>query len=136
MARALGIDPGEARTGLAVSDELGFLAHPLATLDSKKRDLVGRIREIAAEKGATTLVVGVPRNMDGSYGPSAELSRALIAELRATGDLEIVPWDERLTTVAAQRALRESGRKAKNQKGVIDQAAAQIILQSWLDSRP
>lgn len=136
MARALGIDPGEARTGLAVSDELGFLAHPLATLDSKKRDLVGRIREIAAEKGATTLVVGVPRNMDGSYGPSAERSRALIAELRATGDLEIVPWDERLTTVAAQRALRESGRKAKNQKGVIDQAAAQIILQSWLDSRP
>ena len=92
--------------------------------------------EVASGLTQLALVVGVPRNMDGSYGPSAERSRALIAELRATGDLEIVPWDERLTTVAAQRALRESGRKAKHQKGVIDQAAAQIILQSWLDSRP
>ena len=80
-------------------------------------------------------MVGMPRNMDGTYGPAAEKSRLFIEELRAQTPLEVIPWDERLTTVAAQRSLRESGKNSREQKGVIDQVAAQMILQSWLDSQ-
>jgi putative Holliday junction resolvase len=74
--------------------------------------------------------------MDGSFGPAALKARELIERLRACVPCEVIPWDERLTTVAAARALREAGRKAKEQRAVIDQAAAQILLQSWIDSRP
>jgi putative Holliday junction resolvase len=73
--------------------------------------------------------------MDGSFGPAAEKARALIEKLRRRVKCKVIPWDERLTTVSAQRALREAGRKAKNQRSVIDQAAAQILLQSWIDSQ-
>jgi putative Holliday junction resolvase len=133
--RVLGIDPGEARVGVAVSDDLGMLAHPLETIDVSKLDPCDRIAELAAEKAACALIVGVPRNTDGSFGPAAEKARALIEKLRRRVKCKVVPWDERLTTVSAQRALREAGRKAKNQRSVIDQAAAQILLQSWIDSQ-
>jgi putative Holliday junction resolvase len=73
--------------------------------------------------------------MDGSFGPAAEKSRVFIAALKEKVSCRVIAWDERLTTVSAQRALRESGRKAKDQKKIIDQAAAQIILQGWLDSQ-
>lgn len=136
IKRILGIDPGDARMGLALSDELGMLAHPFETVDMRKGDPVARVVEIVAEKGVTTIVVGVARNMDGSFGPAAEKCRALIAQLREKVTCPVIAWDERLTTVSAQRNLRDSGRKAKDQKGIIDQAAAQIILQGWLDSQP
>ncbi len=136
IKRILGIDPGDARMGLALSDELGMLAHPFETVDMKKGDPVARVVAIVAEKGVTTIVVGVARNMDGTFGPAAEKGRALIAQLREKVTCPVIAWDERLTTVSAQRNLRDSGRKAKDQKGVIDQAAAQIILQGWLDSQP
>lgn len=136
IKRILGIDPGDARVGLALSDELGMLAHPFETIELKKTDPVTRITAIVQEKGVTTIVVGVARNMDGSFGPAAEKCRALIAQLKAAVSCPVIAWDERLTTVSAQRNLRDSGRKAKDQKGVIDQAAAQIILQGWLDSQP
>jgi putative Holliday junction resolvase len=136
IKRILGIDPGDARVGLALSDELGMLAHPFETITLKKTDPVARIAEVVREKGVTTIVVGVARNMDGTFGPAAEKGRALIAQIREVVTCPVIAWDERLTTVSAQRAMRESGRKAKEQKGVIDQAAAQIILQSWLDSQP
>lgn len=136
IKRILGIDPGDARVGLALSDELGMLAHPFETITIKKTDPVARIAEVVREKGVTTIVVGVARNMDGTFGPAAEKSRALIEQIRAVVTCPVIAWDERLTTVAAQRAMRESGRKAKEQKSVIDQAAAQIILQGWLDSQP
>jgi putative Holliday junction resolvase len=90
---------------------------------------------LATQKQALAIVVGVPRNMDGSFGPAAEKARALIERLRASVPCQVIPWDERLTTVSAQRALREAGRKAKNQRSVIDQAAAQILLQSWIDAQ-
>ena len=135
IRRVLGIDPGEARVGVAVSDDLGMLAHPLETIDVSKRDPCDRIAELVADKAAFAVIVGVPRNMDGSFGPAAEKARVLIEKLRSRVECKVIPWDERLTTVSAQRALREAGRKAKNQRSVIDQAAAQILLQSWIDSQ-
>ncbi len=136
MARALGIDLGDARVGVAVSDELGMLAHPLATLFVKEGRVAARVAALAAEKSATTIIVGMPRNMNGSFGPAAEKSRAFIAELTSLTTAKIIAWDERLTTVSAERSLRDAGRKAREQRAVIDQVAAQILLQSWLDSTP
>jgi putative Holliday junction resolvase len=134
--RVLGIDLGEARVGVALSDDLGLLAHPLETINVSRRDPCERIAELAREKQVEAIVVGVPRNMDGSFGPAALKARELIERLRECVSCEVIPWDERLTTVAAERALREAGRKAKEQRSVIDQAAAQILLQSWIDSQP
>jgi putative Holliday junction resolvase len=134
MKRFLGIDPGDARVGVAISDELGMLAHPLETIEVKKVDPVARVAELVAEKAVAGVIVGVPRNMDGTFGPAAEKSRAFIEALKLKVSCKVLPWDERLTTVSAQRALRDAGRKAKDQRKVVDQAAAQIILQGWLDS--
>lgn len=133
--RILGIDTGDARVGVAVSDELGMLAHPLETITVAKVNPIDRIAALVAEKNAEAVVVGMPRNMDGSFGPAAEKAKAFIEALKAKVPCRVISWDERLTTVAAQRNLRESGKKAKDQKGIIDQAAAQIILQGWLDSQ-
>jgi putative holliday junction resolvase len=133
--RVLGIDPGEARVGVALSDDLGVLAHPLETIDASKHDPCERIAELAGQKEVRVIVVGVPRNMDGSFGPAAKSARALIERLKQRVTCKVVPWDERLTTISAQRALREVGRKARDQRAVIDQAAAQILLQSWIDSQ-
>jgi putative Holliday junction resolvase len=130
----LGIDLGEVRVGLAVSDDLGMLAHPWETIPAGA-DLAGRVARKAAERGVEVIVVGVPRNMDGTYGPAAEKSRAFLAQLAEVTAARVVGWDERLTTVAAQRALREAGRPARKQRDVVDQAAAQILLQSWLDAQ-
>jgi putative holliday junction resolvase len=134
--RVLGIDPGEARVGVAISDDLGLLAHPLETIDATRRDPCDRVEELAREKQVDAIIVGVPRNMDGSFGPAALKARELIERLRERVSCNVIPWDERLTTAAAERALREAGRKAKQQRSVIDQAAAQILLQSWIDSQP
>jgi putative Holliday junction resolvase len=134
--RVLGIDPGEARVGVALSDELGMLAHPLETIDTSRHDPCDRIVELVIQKQVRAIIVGVPRNMDGSFGPAAQKARALIERLGKRVECKVIPWDERLTTVSAQRALREAGRKAKSQRSVIDQAAAQILLQSWIDAQP
>jgi len=135
MKRALGIDLGEARVGVALSDELGMLAHPLETIQVKAGNVRDRIVAIAREKNVDTIVVGMPRNMDGSFGPAAIKAREFISGLETVSPCPVVPWDERLTTVSAERSLQESGRKARDQRQVIDQVAAQILLQSWLDSR-
>ena len=134
MKKALGIDLGEARVGVAVSDDLGMLAHPLETITVRTTPPLARIQQLAAERGATTIVVGMPRNMDGSHGPAAEKARAFIDSLRASCSCDIVAWDERLTTVSASRALHEAGRNTRQQKHLIDKVAAQIILQGWLDA--
>lgn len=135
MPRILGIDPGDARIGVAVSDTLGMLAHPVETIHISKIEPVGRIRELAGRYAVSSVVVGVPRNMDGSRGPAAQKSLDLIEKLREALTCPVVPWDERLSTVQAERNLRAAGRKARDQKTVVDQAAAQVILQSYLDSR-
>lgn len=133
--KILGIDHGDARIGIAISDDLGMLAHPLETIELKKTaDPVARIRDLAARDKVATLVLGLPRNMDGTYGPAAEKVRAFAEKLRAATPCELKLWDERLTTVAAQKSLHASGRNTKQSRAVIDQVAAQILLQSYLDS--
>jgi putative Holliday junction resolvase len=134
--RVLGIDLGEVRVGVAISDDLGLLAHPLETIDASRCDPYDRVEELAREKQVDAIIVGVPRNMDGSFGPAALKAREVIERLRERVSCRVIPWDERLTTVAAERALREAGRKAKEQRSVVDQVAAQILLQSWIDSQP
>ena len=134
MNRAVGIDHGDARVGVAVSDELGMLAHPLETITVRETDPVKRVMEIVREKQAGVVVIGLPKNMDGTTGSAAEKARAFADKLRA-GGIEVRMWDERLSTVAAQRNLHEAGRNAKTSRAVIDQAAAQIILQGWLDAQ-
>jgi putative holliday junction resolvase len=135
MKRMLGIDYGDVRVGVAISDELGFLAHPLETIDTRHTRAVPRIRELVSAREIETVVVGLPRNMNGTHGPSAEKAQKFADELRAVVDCKVVTLDERLTTVSAQRSLQEAGRKAKDQKNIIDQAAAQVILQCWLDTQ-
>jgi putative pre-16S rRNA nuclease len=133
--RILGIDLGRARIGVAVSDELGLLAHPVETIPATS-DSARRIAEIVREKDAERVVVGLPRHMNGSVGTGATEALAFAKKLEALLPCKVVTWDERLTTTAANRALRESGRKTRDSRGVVDQVAAQMILQSYLDSLP
>lgn len=135
MIRAIGIDHGDARIGVAISDELGMLAHPFETIHLEKGDPFPRIREIVESKQIGMIVLGMPRNMDGTYGPAAEKVRAFADQLKATVSCPIKLWDERMTTKAAQRGLHAAGRNTKQSREVIDQAAAQLILQGWLDSQ-
>ena len=135
MSRVMAVYLGSARTGVAVSDELGMLAQPLKTLAGGEAAL-DAVRAAVDEVRPSRVLVGLPRNMDGSFGPAADSAREFAEKLRASCACPVELWDERLTTVAAQRALRESGRKSRDQRGVIDQVAAQILLQSWLDRSP
>ncbi len=136
----LGIDYGAKRVGVAISDSLGMMAHPLETIpvNGPKFDAVcQRLAEIVTEKHCSTVVVGLPRNMDGSYGPSAEKARQFAAQLQSAlpAEITVVTWDERLTTVQAQRALHDSGRNTRQSRPVIDQVAAQMILQNYMDAQ-
>lgn len=136
MKRALGIDLGEARIGLAISDDLGMLAHPLETVQVRETpDPAGYVAAVAEREKIGTIVLGLPRNMDGSYGPASDKARAFAEQLRVCTACEVKLWDERLTSVAAQRSLHEAGRNVKKSREVIDQVAAQLILQGWLDSQ-
>jgi putative Holliday junction resolvase len=136
MKRALGIDHGEARIGLAISDELGMLAHPLETIHLRDvADPLARIAAIVERDKIGMIVLGLPRNMNGTYGPAAEKVRAFAETLRARVACEVKLWDERLTSVAAQRSLHEAGRNVKQSREVIDQVAAQMILQGWMDGQ-
>ena len=135
-ARALGVDPGSTRMGLALADDLGLLAHPYQTLQVKgvgPADQAAAIASVAAEKDSPSIILGMPRNMNGTYGPAAEKSRTLAEALKPLTTAKVILWDERLTTAAATRRLQEAGRNSRDQREVIDQAAAVQILQDWLD---
>ena len=132
--RCLGIDFGSSRIGIAISDELGMLAHPLETIPNDT-EFLSRLQKIVLEKHVAGIVVGIPRNMDGSYGPSAEKAKLFLSQLKSEfAGLQLIAWDERLTTVEAQRLLHAAGRDIKKSRPVIDQVAAQVLLQSYLDS--
>jgi putative Holliday junction resolvase len=135
--KVLGIDLGTARVGLALSDDLGMLAHPLETVQVKTAgDMAAYIAGVARREKAEMVVLGMPRNMDGSHGPAAVKTREFGEKLRAKLDgCELRYWDERMTSVAAQKALHEMGRNVKTSRQVIDQVAAQMILQGFLDSQ-
>jgi putative Holliday junction resolvase len=132
MNPILGIDFGAARIGIAISDELQLLAHPLETISGGK-NAAARIAEIVREKKIDKVVVGMPRNMDGSFGAAASKAVQFVEKLRTVVSCQVVTWDERLTTVAAHRELREAGRKTRETRGYVDQVAAQMILQGYLD---
>ena len=130
--RILGVDFGSVRIGIAVSDELGLLAHPVATIPAS-REAAKQIGEIVREKNVERVVIGLPRHMNGSVGETAAEALAFAEKLRKLLPCEVVTWDERLTTIAASRALRDGGYKTRDSKGVVDQVAAQMILQGYLD---
>lgn len=132
MSRAMGIDFGSVRIGTAVSDELRMLAHPLETISAGK-DAINRIVALATEKKVDAIVVGVPKNMSGESGIAADEANEFIAKLRGRVGCKVVAWDERLTTVAANRVLQEAGKKTRETRGYVDQVAAQMILQGYLD---
>ena len=134
MNRALGIDLGQARVGLAISDELGMLAHPLETVPAGS-GAIGRIADIVREKAIGCVVVGVPKSMSGKLGAAANQANAFIEKLSAILPCKIVAWDERLTTVAAHRAMQDAGKNTRETRAYIDQVAAQMILQGYLDQQ-
>ena len=132
--RWLGVDYGDVRIGLALSDELALLAHPAATLANDGSTLA-TIRDLVIRKKVMGIVLGVPRNMNGTFGPSADKAKKFGEELRKhLPEQRLIFWDERLTTAEAQRVLHGVGRNTKSSRPVIDQVAAQILLQSYLDS--
>jgi putative Holliday junction resolvase len=130
----LGIDPGDARIGVARSDPSGFLATPVETVPRGEGDLA-RIAAILAEEGAVEVVVGLPRSLSGREGPAAVKAREFALELaRQVAPVPVRLCDERLTTVSAEAMLRDRGRKGAKRRAVVDQAAAVVILQNALDT--
>ena len=134
MNPILALDFGRARIGAAISDELQLLAHPLETIPADERAPF-RIAEIVREKNVDHVVTGLPKQMDGQIGAAATAVLEFVEKLRAILPCPVVTWDERLTTAAANRALRDAGKKTRQTRGYVDQVAAQMILQSYLDSR-
>jgi putative holliday junction resolvase len=134
--RRLGIDVGAVRVGVALSDPDGLLATPLVTvpLDAAGGTDLTAIAGLVAEHDVVGVVVGLPRTLAGREGRAAEAARAFAEALAAAVPVPVAFADERLTTVVATRQLRESGRKGRRQRAVVDQVAAVAILQSWLDA--
>lgn len=130
---ALGIDHGDARIGVAATDDFGILAHPVETIDQSKGDAIERIACLVEMRKIHTLVVGLPIRMDGTEGSSAAKVRAFAERLRERiPAIPLVFVDETLTTSTAASKLREAGRNARQQKSIIDQAAAVEILNLWM----
>lgn len=133
----MGLDVGSKTVGVAVSDELGFSAHPITTVRrTNMRADLHELARIIAEQDVVRVIVGLPLNMSGTEGPRAGESRKLGDALAEQSSLPIVYWDERLTSVAAEKSLIEADVSRKRRKEVIDQVAACLILQGWLDSQP
>lgn len=135
--RALGVDLGSRRVGLAVSDSAGTVATPLQVVDRRGGDDATwrAVADVAAEWEVAVIVVGLPRSLDGSEGPAAAAARADAAAIAAVTALPVEFADERLSTVSAAGALRATGMLAKAQRARIDAAAAAVFLQGWLDAR-
>lgn len=131
--RIMAVDYGDARTGVAVSDPTGLLAGFTTVIQSRKPEFVAaEIARLAREQGVEELVMGFPRNMDGTEGPRAELYRAFAAQLEEAVGLKPVLWDERRTTIEAHDILHASGKKMKQHKKNVDAVAATLILEGYL----
>ncbi len=132
----LSVDYGDQRTGLALCDKNEILASPVGVINQWNRDkLCDEIIKVATEKKAEQIVIGLPKNMDGSHGFRADACRELGEALKEKTHLEIVFWDERLTTVSAHKFLNETNVRGKKRKDVVDAVAANIILQDYIDFR-
>ena len=132
--KIMAIDYGDAHTGGAFSDPTGFLAGTTTTIHSRSADVVlSELARLAKEQGAEEIVMGFPRNMDGTEGPRAELYRAFAGRVEEATGLKPVLWDERRTTVDAHRILQQAGKNAKKRKKTVDAVAASLILEGYLD---
>ncbi len=135
--RILALDLGKKRIGIAASDELGITAQGLPTIEAAgKRATLNELTRIAREKSAELLLVGYPLNMNAQPGPRAEWVKEYAPALEAHSGLPVKLWDERLTSAAASRALREGNMRPDRKSGTVDRMAAVILLQSYLDSLP
>ena len=136
--RILGLDYGSRTVGVALSDPLGVTAQPLLTIERKEenklRKTLAKIESLVAEYQVEKIVLGLPRNMNYSIGERAEKTMEFARMLERRTGLTVVMWDERLTTVAAEKVLMESGVRRENRKEVIDQVAAALILEGYLAS--
>jgi putative Holliday junction resolvase len=134
--RILAVDPGTRRIGLALSDEGGSIASPHSTVErTSKADAIARVAKVAREVGAARIVVGLPLRLDGSEGPEARRARALGGAIGERAGLPVDFVDERFTSAEAERALDAMGVSAKDRRGKVDQAAATLLLQGYLDAR-
>lgn len=137
--RILGLDYGSKTVGVAVSDPLGITAQGLEIVrresENKLRRTLARIGELAEEYGAGLIVLGLPKNMNNTLGDRAASTLEFKQALERRTGLEVVLWDERLTTVAADRAMKEAGLRREKRKDYVDMIAAEFILQGYLDSR-
>ena len=133
--RILGIDYGDARVGIAVSDLLGFMAQGVRTIKNRGTEkLLTELKEILDEYKPEKIVIGLPKNMDGSEGFRAEATYAFAERLRTYTDAELSFWDERLTTVAAHGYLSELNVRGKKRKDAVDAVSAELILEGYMDS--
>ena len=134
--RIMAVDFGDARTGIAVSDMSGTLSGEAWVLNEKNTQAVARVvSEEATSRGVGQIVVGYPRNMNGTVGPRAEKSEQIAESIRELCCIEVVLWDERMTTMSAHRILNEVGKHGKKRKKTVDAVAASLILESYLAFR-
>lgn len=134
--RVLALDHGTVRIGVAISDELGMIASPLEFIPAEPfAAFLDRLKALLREKEVEQIIVGMPRNLDGSYGPAALQVQQFVAVLKETLTVPIQTWDERLTSAQANRFLVEGHVRRDQRKGKVDKLAAALLLQSWLDHR-
>ena len=134
MSIILGLDIGDARTGVAISDELGIAAHPLCTIQRRSRKAVlAELQELVTAHKVDRIVVGLPLQLDGETGTQARKIKQFAAKLEQQVNLPIIFWDESFTTVEAAQILRGTKKRRKKRKQVIDQVAAVLILEGYLD---
>jgi putative Holliday junction resolvase len=134
--RVLGLDWGTKRIGVAATDPLGLMAHPVATIQVESEErLIAALKAIIAEKDIARIVVGLPVNMEGSHGPAAGAAKAFAALVGEKTGLPVETVDERLTSVDADSRLADSGMRWPERKKRVDQVAAALILQAWLEKR-
>ena len=131
--KVMAVDYGDARTGVAISDPTGFLTGFSTVIQGHNPHTVAQeLAHIASEHGVEELVVGLPRNMDGTEGPRAQLCREFAGEIEKLTGLPVTLWDERRTTVEAHAILHENGKRMKNHKKTVDAVAASLILEGYL----
>ena len=130
----LGVDPGERRIGIAVGDESTGVAVPVEVIDARTIDPVDRVAEIVAERGVKLVVVGLPVGLSGGEGPAVSAQQGFLESLTEKLDVPVTAYDERLTTVVAERAMRAAGGSAARRKQIRDAVAAQVMLQGYLDA--
>jgi len=131
-ARLLGLDPGERRTGVALSDDLGMFAHPRAAITGLGEPAIAAISDIVSREGVSEIVVGLPLSLSGAESAQTASARKFARELRARLGLRVTEWDERLSSVQAARSVKGAARRGS---GELDSAAAAVVLQAFLDAR-